>query len=307
MWACSRMRLLRKALVYLACSVAACSSTCAMEFTVRFAEGSDASAIFADGPIVEGDAERFQSLASKTGRDQFGNILVYLNSPGGSVAAAFELVRLMDDIEVTAIVGSGEECVSACSAIVFLSARLHLVVGTGRLGFHTCYMRDKAGAAETLPRCNEAIIQNAVDHGTSYGALSTSFLNPSGYYGSRAGPDNAVWVGEDYACAMGLCGPPGFDDTLAVPSFDCGKARSEVETAICADKRLARHEASLAKKYRETFGRLPVDAQLVFKAEQRAWLKSRDQCSGEGLADCVIESIEKRREEVWEWGRRYRS
>src|SRR5262249_47664582 len=65
------------------------------------------------------------------------------------------------------------------------------------------------------------------------------------------------WIGQDVACKYGLCEPPGFDDTLALPSFDCKAAKLQSEFAICANKRLARHEASLSKQYVETIRAMP--------------------------------------------------
>ena len=124
-----------------------------MEFSIRPHEGR--KIIIADGLIQNGDAEKLAATIPLADRDQYGNIPMYLNSPGGSVGAAFELVKLMDLHEFSALVGSEAICASACASIVFISARYHLVIGSGRIGLHTT---PKAAGA-------------APPHGTSYSAI----------------------------------------------------------------------------------------------------------------------------------------
>ena len=46
------------------------------------------------GPIEGGDAERLEKVIPLAGRDQYGSIPLYLNSPGGSVKAAFDMVKV---------------------------------------------------------------------------------------------------------------------------------------------------------------------------------------------------------------------
>lgn len=67
-------------------------------------------------------------------------------------------------------------------------------------------------------------------------------------------------------------------------SFDCAKARSQTERAICADRSLAGWDVSVAK----AFGESSTSTQ-----EQRAWLIERDRC---GAADkaCLRESMSLR-------------
>ena len=158
----------------------------------------------------------------------------------------------MDREEFSALVSSGARCASACASIVYISARFHQVVGTGLLGIHTCYLKQEIGAPQPSSFCNEEIAQNAVDHGTSYGALQMlatphrSRSNGMDWSRSRL----RVW-----ACADRR----GFDHTLAVPSFDCKTAKLQSELAICANKRLARHEASLSKYYFQTIRSMPLN------------------------------------------------
>jgi uncharacterized protein len=112
------------------------------------------------------------------------------------------------------------------------------------------------------------------------------------------GPDSMAWIGHDVACKYGLCGPPGFDDTPAIPAFDCRTAKQESEIAICSNKRLARHEASLAKVYFKTLKGLPQDEKDKFRAQQRVWLKYRESCKGSDVTSCLLSRIDDRYAEI---------
>ena len=89
-----------------------------------------------------------------------------------------------------------------------------------------------------------------------------------------------------------------FDDTLAKPSFDCRTAKLPSETAICLNRRLARHEASLSKLYFETITMLPQNQKEEFRAQQRAWLKYRDTCAGSDVENCLLQRMADRRNEI---------
>jgi uncharacterized protein YecT (DUF1311 family) len=257
----------------------------AMEF--RLEDENGGNVILANGEIVPGDPGRLTAAVAGTGRDKFGNIRMYLNSPGGSVAAAFGMVEVMDREEFTALVTGDGRCASACASIVYISARMHLVTDKALLGLHTCY---SSSNREPLDFCNRIIAENAVKHGTSYGALNM--------WQSSYSPESMAWLGADVACKYGLCGPPGVDETEAKPSFDCRGAQKPSETAICANKRLARHEASLAKLYTKFMLGLGGGDKERLRAEQRAWLKYRDSCDGVQIENCLLERIDARYQEL---------
>jgi uncharacterized protein YecT (DUF1311 family) len=189
----------------------------------------------------------------------------------------------MDREEFTALVTGDLRCASACASIVYISARMHLVAGDGLLGLHTCYGAENR---EPLDFCNRGIAENAVKHGTSYGALNM--------WQSKYGPDSMAWLGADVACSYGLCGPPGVDETEAKPSFDCRGVQKPSEIAICRNKRLARHEASLANLYARSLLQLgPVEKERL-RSEQRGWLKYRDACGGLDIESCLLKRIDAR-------------
>lgn len=69
-------------------------------------------------------------------------------------------------------------------------------------------------------------------------------------------------------------------------SFDCSKAATLVESAICRNTRLSLLDERLAVLYREALSR---DA--LTRPEQIVWLKQRDQCRDEA---CLIAAYERR-------------
>jgi hypothetical protein len=277
--------------------IAIASSAEAMTFRVESSPEEKIKVIIGEGPIEDGDAGRLEKVIPLAGRDRYGNIPLYLNSPGGSVKAAFELVAVMDREEFSAIVGSGARCASACASIIYVSGRFHQLVGTGLLGIHTCYVdKGQSGPPEPNSFCNEIVAQNAVEHGTSYGAVQM--------WQRDIGPDQMAWIGQEVACKYGLCGPPVFDDTVAVASYDCSAAKLPSEIAICSDKRLARHEASLAKLYSQTIRAMSPADKEAFRLEQRAWVKYRNSCQGDDINRCLLKRMNDRWIEVIQkWGK----
>jgi hypothetical protein len=86
-----------------------------MEFRIAHNPEENIPVIIGEGPIIEGDAKRLETILTQAGRDHYGNIPMYLNSPGGSVLAAFAMVEVMDKHEFSAYVSSNAICASACS------------------------------------------------------------------------------------------------------------------------------------------------------------------------------------------------
>jgi uncharacterized protein YecT (DUF1311 family) len=134
------------------------------------------------------------------------------------------------------------------------------------------------------------IAQNAVQHGTSY-----AFLH--GLQTDTA-PDGMVWIGQEVACKYGFCGPPGFNGTLAIPSFDCMNAKAASEKAICSNKRLARREADLSKSYRELLKKLPWQDEQALRIRQHAWLTYRNGCEAD--EGCLLQRMKARWKEILE-------
>lgn len=128
------------------------SNAKAMTFRIQWSPEEKINVIIGDGPIEDGDAGRLDKVIPLAGRDRYGNIPLYLNSPGGSVTAALAIVEVMDREEFSALVGSGGRCASACASIIYISARYHLVIDTGLLGIHTCYAVNRQSGNRSLAR-----------------------------------------------------------------------------------------------------------------------------------------------------------
>ncbi len=78
----------------------------------------------------------------------------------------------------------------------------------------------------------------------------------------------------------------------ANPSFDCGKAASAAEKAICASPDLAAFDRQLADAYSAALtGASPEDAAAI-KAAQRQWLAERESC---GADDACMTAAYRRR------------
>ena len=76
-------------------------------------------------------------------------------------------------------------------------------------------------------------------------------------------------------------------------SFDCAKASTPVEQAICRDGYLSSLDEILASTYQEAWG-LAQDQKSLMQS-QRDWLARRDQCPD---INCITESIQQRIQEL---------
>ena len=188
-------------LIGLALGIAALASPAsAMEFsTVTTPEGL--RIVSGVGPIVEGDTGRLVAALRSADRDAFGNKRLTLNSTGGDVRAAIEMVQVMDQEKVTTIVGPKAECTSACAQVLFLSGVHRFVLDGGRLGLHSCR---EAKKSEKSTYCNDLIAQNALAHGTSYASIM-AFMQ-------YTDPTKMRWFDSEEADCWGLTRwPPGID------------------------------------------------------------------------------------------------
>jgi uncharacterized protein len=81
----------------------------------------------------------------------------------------------------------------------------------------------------------------------------------------------------------------GLMPSAEAATFDCNKASTLVEKAICSDSRLTSMDDQLGRLYKDALAASTDSAAL--KAEQRAWLSARDQCKD---SDCIIKAYEDR-------------
>lgn len=76
------------------------------------------------------------------------------------------------------------------------------------------------------------------------------------------------------------------------PSFDCSKVEAgSVEEMVCKDKSLSALDLKMAEVYKEASKKAVDEKPPVLKAEQRGWIKGRDDCwKSEDEKKCVEQS-----------------
>jgi uncharacterized protein YecT (DUF1311 family) len=88
------------------------------------------------------------------------------------------------------------------------------------------------------------------------------------------------------------------DPRAPVASFDCAAARSDIETAICSSRDLARLDRHVAEAYAEKLSWAEDDAaRRTIQQAQREWLQRRDGVclrAGQPLVACLSDSYRRR-------------
>lgn len=110
------------------------------------------------GPIDLGDGNKFSEILESDLLRLVSTNAVLLNSPGGSVADALEIARLVDKYKLTAIVASEKKCASSCF-LIWVSAPVRLAIG--EIYVHRPYLPEAArrdmNRPEWLRRQNDAL------------------------------------------------------------------------------------------------------------------------------------------------------
>ena len=97
-----------------------------------------------------------------------------------------------------------------------------------------------------------------------------------------------------FACLV-LSFSSGLAHAADSPSFDCKKASSSVEKAICGDPKLMALDVDLAASYKKLRAeRYPRALNPWLVSTQRDWLKMRKSCPLNGMQVCLIDSYSKR-------------
>lgn len=247
--------------------------------------------IIAEGRIETGDAERLRALARITDRDDEGLVMLVLNSPGGNVEAAFRFVDAMDEIRVYTAVPDNARCASACASILFASGERRSVLGSGMLGFHSCYRRNgKTYIEDSL--CNEIVAANAMQRGISHAAINRFVAT----YGAR----DMAWVSRNTICKslQGLCKAGRLENrpvskAALARSLDCSKLASIQAQLICGDTELARVDKELADAY---WRALKTGKKASVRNDQRVWIQEhRNKCSDKA---CLLQTYRMRMNEL---------
>jgi uncharacterized protein len=104
-------------------------------------------------------------------------------------------------------------------------------------------------------------------------------FDPASHRRRRANGGAAANVGLTVSSSASLLGVLilALSATTEAASFDCAKASSLVEKAVCADAELSRLDDTMAKSYQQAMADTPNAAAL--RAQQRSWLKEvRNAC-----------------------------
>jgi hypothetical protein len=169
----------------------------AMQFSLVTAGGRHA--VLAQGEIRPGDARRLRAALNRIGRDRHGTKELLLDSPGGTVADAWDMADVMDDVGVTAIVPNRAVCASACASVLFVAGKYRVVDQGGRLAIHSCYDARNGGKVD---ECDAALSRRAARRGVSGIALMA-------FQELAPGPDSIVVLDASNAACYGLTRAPG--------------------------------------------------------------------------------------------------
>lgn len=82
-------------------------------------------------------------------------------------------------------------------------------------------------------------------------------------------------------------------------SFDCSKASTSVERAICADSLLERLDVALTQNYRGMLASNFGGSKKALRQEQLGWISQRNKCTS---TKCLIDAYRKRLNETCEYG-----
>lgn len=87
---------------------------------------------------------------------------------------------------------------------------------------------------------------------------------------------------------------------LFAASFDCNKAKTEIEHAICDNKNVSRLDEGLNYTYQQFYIYKNTDEKISFRKQQLRWIKNRDiACSAvDNKKECLISEYKSRIKEI---------
>lgn len=80
--------------------------------------------------------------------------------------------------------------------------------------------------------------------------------------------------------------------TLQAASFDCTRANTAAEIAVCSNASLNRLDEDLAVQYRSVLRDLPPRRAEMVRQDQRSWINARDSCGAD--VRCLRSRYEER-------------
>ena len=83
------------------------------------------------------------------------------------------------------------------------------------------------------------------------------------------------------------------------PTFDCAKASGSIEQMVCADPELGALDRTLSAVYSAALSKAANERPPVLKAEQRGWIKGRNDCwKADDKRACIVEAYRRRMAEL---------
>lgn len=244
--------------------------------------------LFLNGPIQAGAIANFR----KALREHDSTILV-LNSPGGSVSEGLEISAIVNDRGIETLIPDTADCASACS-FIFFAGNPRTV--RGRLGVHQfASTTDRTESLNVTETVTQDIAAKIIDYLNEFDTPSKVFVRMY-----ETPPQEMYWFSRREIEKEGIeisprTSTPSQDSppTIAArPSFNCAKAASAVEKAICSDNSLAALDVQLARTYQSLKKSLPSSQFARVRSSQREWIAQRDYCGSS--VSCISQAYRNR-------------
>jgi len=232
--------------------------------------GTNIDAVAIHGEIQHGDYTTFVGMLKPNHR-----ALVILESSGGTIQDALSIgteIRLRGFS--TSVLQNGE-CYSAC-ALIWLAGVHRLMATSSKIGFHAAYTLTDGGASEN-GQANAVVGSYLTRLGFAVDAIQ---------YFTMAPPSSVQLLDFKTADALGvevtdsgsLPTLPNLDIESTGTSFDCKKAATKDEIAVCQDGRLASKDGKLARLYGTALETATPSQAKEIKIDQRTFLSDRRAC-----------------------------
>jgi|GEM_PF-3410552 len=151
-------------------------------------KSSDLVIIVVSGEIMKGDEDDFRRISLENER-----AVVLLDSPGGSLAPALSIGRIIRLMEYPTIVAKNQTCTSAC-ALIWLAGTPRLLSPDGKVGFHASYFEEAGRLIET------GVGNALVGHYLS----QLNFSERAVVFSTQASPESITWLSEQTRGVSGI-------------------------------------------------------------------------------------------------------
>jgi len=226
---------------------------------------------------------------------------IILNSPGGSVSEGLEIAAIVNDRGLSTYIPYRSECASACAYIFFAGLPRKV---DGALGVHQ------------FTDYNESHVHSARSQMLTQGLAGTilaylrEFETPDivSVRMLETPPYEMYWFSREEIELEGLETRSGQHSNgsasasvervrsrpagISRPSYDCAKAGTATEHAICGDVILGRLDAELGQTYSQIRRSMSSSSFAPIRDRQRSWMNTRNSC-GQNVA-CIEASYRQR-------------